>query len=137
MPEERFQFLRFAAVGAAGFAADVLALYLALGAGLGVFAGRALSFLTAVWITWELNRRYTFRAAPASAPERRWWRYLLAMLGGGAVNYAVYSAAVLLLPAAPLAPLFSVAAGSAAGLACNYLSARLFVFRSEQKKVNR
>lgn len=126
MPEGAGQFVRFAAIGAAGFAVDVLVLYLALGAGLGPFGARALSFLAAVWFTWELNRRHTFGKAAAQA---RWWRYLLAMLGGGTVNYATYGALMLALPDTPLVPLFGVALGSGAGLAFNFLSAKFFVFR--------
>lgn len=49
------QLLRFAVAG-------VAALYLALSLGSGFDAGRVLSFLAAVWITWRINR-YTFAAS--------------------------------------------------------------------------
>lgn len=128
MSRTRAQLARFAAAGVAGLAADVLVLYLALALGLGWYAGRAASFLAAVWLTWRINRRYTFDAAPGSA-WRQWWRYLLAMTGGGLLNYAVYAAVVLAGRDLPLLPLFAVAAGSLAGMALNFLSAKLFVFR--------
>lgn len=128
------QVLRFAGAGVAGLVADAGVLYLLMGLGLGWAAARVLSFLAAVWATWNLNRRYTFEAGGASA-WRQWWRYLLAMSGGGLVNYAVYSAVMLyaphrwplLLPIA-LLPLCAVAAGSVAGMTVNFGSAKFFVF---------
>lgn len=134
MGKTRREALRFAAAGVAGLAADVLLLYLALALGLGWYAGRALSFLGAVWVTWRLNRRYTFDVAGAASSWAEWWRYLLAMAGGGLLNYAVYSAAVWLLrdwaplPALLLPPL-AVAAGSLAGMVLNFASAKFFVFQ--------
>ena len=129
MPEGRVQFLRFAAVGVAGFAADVLVLYLALALGLGPLAGRVLSFLAAVRVTWELNRRFTFARRAGEAAPGNWWRYLATMLAGGAANVAAYGALLLALPEGPLQPLLAVAGGSIAGLVINFAGARLFVFR--------
>lgn len=129
MSETRVQFLRFAAVGVAGFAVDVLVLYLALRLGMGPYVSRVLSFLAAVRVTWELNRRFTFAGAASGQSRLTWWRYLLAMLGGGIANYAVYSALVALLRDRPWLPLLGVAAGSIAGLVINFSGARLIVFR--------
>lgn len=129
------QFWRFGLSGIAGLGMDVGVLYLALALGANFFVGRGLSFLAAVWLTWQINRRYTFhatRAAPADSPEslwREWWRYLLAMLGGGAVNYAASCAAVLLLPARPWLPMAAVCVGSLAGMLINFTSAKLLVFK--------
>ena len=128
------QVLRFAGAGVAGLVVDAGVLYLMMGLGLGWAPARVLSFLAAVWATWQLNRRYTFEASGASA-WRQWWRYLLAMSGGGLVNYAAYSAVMLYaahwwplhLPIS-LLPLFAVAVGSLAGMAVNFASAKFFVF---------
>ncbi|USX27927.1 GtrA family protein [Oxalobacteraceae bacterium OTU3CINTB1] len=121
------QLLRFAVAGVAGLATDVAVLYLALSLGSGFYAGRVLSFLAAVWVTWRINRRYTFAAGDDA--WREWWRYLAAMLGGGVVNYAASSATVLLLPPWPLTPALAVAVGSVAGMGLNFLSAKLLVFK--------
>ena len=121
------QFLRFGASGVAGLAADMGVLYLALALGAGYYLGRLLSFLFAVWVTWRLNRRFTF-VATASA-WREWWRYLAVMLGGGAINYAAYVLALHVLPEARWAPAIGVAVGSLAGMGFNFVSAKLFVFR--------
>jgi putative flippase GtrA len=121
------QLLRFAFSGVLGCITDVTLLYLALQLGANFYSGRVLSFLAAVWLTWRLNRRYTF-AASGSSPWQEWWRYLTVMLGGGAVNYAVSSALVYTLPAHFWLPALAVAVGSLAGMTVNFLAARYFVF---------
>jgi putative flippase GtrA len=130
----RREALRFAVAGVAGLGADVALLYLALALGLGWYAGRVLSFLGAVWLTWQINRRYTFQGRRDGSPWREWWRYLAAMSGGGLVNYAVYSGALWLLrgwtPLPPvLLPLLAVGCGSLAGMVLNFVSAKFFVFQ--------
>ncbi|WP_343728796.1 GtrA family protein [Duganella sp.] len=129
MSRTRSELLRFAVAGVAGLVVDVCVLYLALGIGLGYYAGRVLSFLAAVYATWRINRRYTFAASAGESAWREWWRYLFAMLGGGLVNYGAYSAVVALLPPHPLLPLAAVAAGSLAGMSVNFVGAKYFVFR--------
>lgn len=125
------QFASFALVGVAGLVVDIVVLYACLSIGLGYYGGRVCSFLAAVWATWELNRRYTFGGAAegvSSAPAQ-WWRYLLAMLGGGVVNYLAYSAVVSLAPGLPFLPIVAVAAGSLAGMFVNFSSAKFLVFK--------
>lgn len=127
MREARGEMVRFALAGVVGLLTDVLVLYLALALGLGLFAGRAVSFLAAVWVTFQLNRRVTFGAGAGGPVWRAWWRYLAAMLVGGIVNYAVYSGVVVMF-SFPFLPLVAVAAGSLAGMALNFVSAKFFVF---------
>jgi putative flippase GtrA len=122
------QVLRFAIAGVAGLVVDVVVLYLAMALGSGFYLGRVASFLAAVWTTWRINRRYTFHPA-GDGVWREWWRYLSAMLGGGAVNYLASSAAVVLLPHWRFTPALAVAIGSLAGMSLNFVSAKLLVFR--------
>ncbi|MES2262030.1 MAG: GtrA family protein [Pseudomonadota bacterium] len=129
MPELRTEMVRFAIAGVAGLLVDIAVLYGAQALGTGWYLGRVLSFLAAVYVTWRINRRYTFQSRAAGSTWQEWWRYLSAMAGGGAVNYAAYSAVLLALPAARWVPLFAVAAGSVAGMGVNFLSARYFVFK--------
>lgn len=123
------QFLRFGIAGAIGFVVDVAALYLAMAAGAGFYLGRGISFLCAVFATWQVNRNFAFKASGSMSLWQEWWRYLLAMLGGGVVNYACSAIAVMLLPPGPLAPMLAVAVGSIAGMSVNFISSKLFVFR--------
>ena len=122
---------RFALAGVAGLLVDMAVLYLALRAGLDPYSGRLLSFLAAVFATWQLNRRYTFAAGatPAGSLWRQWWAYLAAMAAGGALNYAVYSLLIAVGPKRHLFPLVAVACGSLAGMTLNFFSAKLLVFR--------
>jgi putative flippase GtrA len=123
-------FLRFALVGTIGFLVDAAVLYaLMFGLGAGPYLGRAGSFLAAASATWLLNRVYTFREVERSDPKRQWLRFVGFMVLGGAVNYGVYAAIVAVAPAHPVVPLLAVAAGSLAGLAVNFTTSRLFVFR--------
>lgn len=123
------QFLRFGIAGAIGFVVDVAVLYLAMAAGADFYLGRGISFLCAVFATWQVNRNFAFKASGSMPLWQEWWRYLLAMLGGGVVNYACSAVAVMLLPPGPLAPMLAVAVGSIAGMSVNFISSKLFVFR--------
>jgi putative flippase GtrA len=127
------QLLRFGVVGVLGLLVDVAVLYLGLWLGLGYHAGRVLSFLCAVWVTWRCNRRYTFHRNHGAGPQSawgEWWHYLAAMAVGGGVNFAAYSAALLVLPPAPWLGAAAVAVGSLAGMSVNFISAKFFVFKS-------
>jgi putative flippase GtrA len=123
------QLFRFIVAGTIGFLADAGILQLALFLGLGYFAGRAVSFLCAVWVTWQINRRFAFSATRTESAWVEWWRYLVAMSSGGAINYGAYSVAMVTLPHTPFLPILGVAIGSLAGMSVNFLSAKLWVFR--------
>ena len=118
------QLFGFALAGILGLLVDIAVLYAMLALGAGLYAGRIVSFLAAVAMTWVVNRHFTF-AAPASP-----WRYLAAMSGGALVNLAAYSLSLQLLPQQPWLPGAAVALGSLAGLSVNFVSAKFFVFKS-------
>lgn len=126
----RAQIVGFAFAGVAGFVVDASILYVGLATGLGPFVGRAVSFCCSVWVTWRINRRWTFTAPQGSEQSAwgEWRRYLVAMSGGGLVNYGVYSATVIALYGFPFGPLFAVAVGSLAGMVVNFVGAKLWVF---------
>ncbi|ACC70054.1 GtrA family protein [Paraburkholderia phymatum] len=124
------ELLRFAIAGVVGLLVDAGVLYGMLALGAGYFVGRAVSFIAAVWSTWQINRRFTFVEGSNKSAWAEWWHYLFAMLGGGAVNYAAYSATILLLPKSALLPLIAVAVGSLAGMTVNFVSAKLWVFKA-------
>ena len=128
------QIVRFAIAGVLGFIVDAGVLWIALRLGLGYFAGRTVSFLAAVWTTWQVNRRFTFSERSGGSVWHEWWRYLSAMSVGGCVNYAAYSVVVLTQPRTALLPFIGVAAGSIAGLFVNFVSARWWVFRHRREQ---
>jgi putative flippase GtrA len=112
----------FALAGGTGFAVDFAVLALALYAGLGPFAGRALSFGAAVVATYLINAHLTFGAS-ARIGTRSFAAYLATSIGGLAVNLVIYAALV----SAGLAPLGALAAASLCALGFNYAGySRLF-----------
>ncbi len=124
------QFTRFALIGGIGLGVDLLMLQLAVAAGCGVFSGRALSFVAAASFTWQCNRHFTFGTATDST-SRSWSRYMAAMLAGGALNYAVFTAIIVSVPGGAVLRSVAVAAGALCGMGLNYFNARYLVFRAE------
>lgn len=123
------QFWRFGIAGGIGFVVDVLVLYVAVTLGSGVYLGRVTSFFCATFATWQVNRNFAFAAARSVSAWVEWWRYVLAVLGGGLVNYLLFSVAVETLPPSPLLPMVSVAIGSVGGMLVNFISTKVMVFR--------
>lgn len=120
--------LSFAGVGLAGLIVDS-AVLMALHAALGLYVGRMISFVAAVYTTWALNRRFTFaHRQSGTSKTREFGRYFVAMLGGGSINLAVYAGLVAFVPVVARWPVLGVAAGSVAGLSVNFTLARWFVF---------
>ncbi|MET0962229.1 MAG: GtrA family protein [Noviherbaspirillum sp.] len=123
------QLWRFGIAGGIGFLVDVSVLYLSVHLGSNVYLGRVASFLCATIVTWQINRNYAFAARTAVSAWTEWWRYLLAVLGGGLVNYLLFTISIALLAPGPMLPLISVAVGSIGGMAVNFVSAKVLVFR--------
>ena len=95
--------------------------------------GAAFSFLAAAFTTWQINRRYAFSTQAGENWFHEWLRYLLAMLGGGVINYGVYALIIYSAPWEHWVPLLAVAAGSIAGLVVNFLSAKFWVFGGKRR----
>ena len=122
------QFLRFGVVGTVGFLVDAAVLYAGLAAGLGLYSGRAASYVAASSTTWALNRAWTFAHKSQPAPGRQWAIFLAVNLVGFAFNYGTYAALVAWVPTVAAHPVLGVAAGALAGLAANFWLSRRFVF---------
>lgn len=123
-----YRFLRFSIVGTLGFLTDSSVLYLMLSFGAGPMTARVISFLCAVFLTWQLNRRMTFDARTQQDLVREGASYLLTMLFGGAFNLMAYFAVIRSLPDQVLVPALGVATGSIVGLLINYFVAKNWVF---------
>lgn len=125
------QFLKFGMVGGLGFFVDAGVLMLAMkGLGLGPYAGRVVSYLSAATFTWALNRHFTFRGqGKAGHAHRQWAKFVVANLAGFAANYGTYALLVAYVPLVAATPVIGVAAGSIAGLGINFTASRLFVFQ--------
>jgi putative flippase GtrA len=125
----------FLIAGVAGFLVDagvlqLLTRYL----GVEVHAARVVSFLTAVFATWQVNRRLTFGGGSRSGGLlREWWRYLLSSMAGGAVNYLAFAIAIAGLKFARDHLYVGVAIGSVAGMLVNFMLYSTYVFRPSRR----
>jgi putative flippase GtrA len=125
----------FAAIGLVGYCVDAGITFVgAKYAGLSPELARPPGFLIATIVNFTLNRLITFRHSHAPL-FRAFLRYCGVAALGLVVNYAVYSACVVLAPRVGVAvtpsilPLF-VAAGSGVAMALTFVGFRFFAFRS-------
>ncbi len=118
--------VRFVLAGGIGFVADAAALWLLLAVTpLGPFEARLLSIGFALCVTWQINRHLTFSPSSRGIAQEG-ARYGGIGLATSIVNYLVYSALLLAVPAMP--PLAALAAASLAAMALSFLGYSRLVF---------
>ena len=89
---------RFACVGFAGFAVDTGTLALLHhGFGMDPFSSRIISIALAIFSTWRLNRSVTFGRSDSGQVSEGARYYGVALITAG-VNFAIYSAILLIWP---------------------------------------
>jgi putative flippase GtrA len=117
----------FVVAGTIGFVADagMLALLLAT-TPMGPLTARIIAILFALTITWSFNRSLTFgRSRYPMLLEGA--RYGSVGLLSATLNYAIYAAALLIVPS--LHPLAAVVLGSGGALAFSWAGYSRFVFQ--------
>jgi putative flippase GtrA len=124
----------FAAIGLFGYFVDAGITYVcAKYFGMSPELARPPGFIVATLVNFTLNRSITFRHSRAPL-FRAFFRYCGVAAVGLAVNYAVYSACVVLAPRLGIAvtpailPVF-VAAGSGAAMVLTFVGFRFFAFQ--------
>ena len=126
----------FSASGVIGLLVDLSTLYVASML-LNLYAARIVSFLTAVFSTWLLNRTFTFRVSETSALPNtnlikhlmfEFFHYLTANISGGLVNLAVYSTFIS-FNLEPIDKYIATCMGSLSGLLLNFTLSKFFVFQ--------
>ena len=128
------RFLRFSAVGVAGFFVNEAALALAHELlGVGPHLGWLIAFIPAVTFTWWGNRKLTF-ADKASEGHRgmlaEWARFVATNSLGAAANFAVYALLIADAPYPLNIPYIALAVGILVGLAFNFTLSKKLVFRN-------
>lgn len=114
-------------MGLVGFAVDATVLStLVHVAGWPHYTARALSFLTAVSVTWYLNRHWVF--ARTREPAREYGAYFGVQAVGAAINLGTYAFVIAAVPALARIPVLPLAAGAALALLFNYSAAGRWVF---------
>ncbi len=130
----RSAFLRFGAVGAAGYVVDNSVLFAMLHlAGADPYSGRLVSFLAAATFTWWGNRNFTFHEQRALGPlgaAKEWLRFLAANGVGGLVNLGLYASLVKFAPPPVNNPFLALPIGVLAGLVFNFFLSKKLVFRT-------
>ncbi|AZO04341.1 MULTISPECIES: GtrA family protein [unclassified Mesorhizobium] len=118
--------IRFTLAGGIGFAADAAALWLLLAAApLGALSARVLSIGFALCVTWQINRHVTFAPSSRSIAEEG-ARYGGVGIATSIVNYLVYCAVLLALPALP--PLAALVIASIVAMTLSFLGYSRLVF---------
>ncbi|QFT80429.1 GtrA-like protein [Roseovarius sp. THAF27] len=123
-------FVRFLAVGSAGFAIDAGLLWSLITLGGDPYLSRAVSFAVAMTVTWALNRRWTFRSTRRKSLHHEYAGYAAVQSAGIAVNFAIYALILSALGATAATAVVALAGGSVVALAVNYLGMKHLVFRT-------
>jgi putative flippase GtrA len=117
--------LRFIAVGGIGLLADLAVLTLLLWFGLHPLVARLISITLATFVTWRLNRAFTFDRSDRHQGDEA-VRYVLVTVVAQATSYVIF--AVLTLSIAALPPQAALAIGSAVVALVSYNGHRWFAF---------
>jgi putative flippase GtrA len=121
------ELLRFCIVGSIGFAIDAgLTLLLTQPAQWKPENARLVGFLCAATVTWNLNRRFTFRS---NSSVRSLLPYIALTTVGALVNFAIFVAWLRLAGTSPAQILVGVALGAVVALGLNFAVSRRFVYR--------
>jgi putative flippase GtrA len=123
-------FHRFLAVGVGGLIVDQASLFGLEQAGIGFLVARALAILVATFVTWVLNRRFTFGKSGRAAHHEA-LRYFGVALAAQSVNYAVSVVVHTLQPKLPHA--LAAFVGAISATVFSYSGQRFFTFRARAR----
>lgn len=130
IPNEIKQIFLFCVVGIVGFIVDTAVLYL-LKSILGLYGARGVSFISAVFSTWLLNRSITFKERRYTHWYQEFAYYFAYMIVGGVINLTIYMLLVAMSSTIAQYPIIGVAAGSVTGMMVNYLSSKFLIFKNK------
>jgi putative flippase GtrA len=121
--------VKFALIGGIGFLieASIITSVVAAGLSTAVYA-RALSFPSAVFVTWLLNRRITFSSRSPVVLE--FGRYFMTQALGALANLGIYWWLLSTYAEFERNPILALAIAAIVGLLVNYTLSALWVFKS-------
>ncbi len=129
------RFFRFLVVGTIGFSVDAI-LLLALDAlGGGPYFSRAVSFPTAMLVTWLLNRSWTFSGHQSDDRTKELARYVTVNCLAAVANIGAYTIAIETVPLLRNYLIIPLGLGAIAGLFVNYTGMKLFVFAQHRSEI--
>ena len=125
------QFLRFLAVGTAGFLIDATLLSLLVHMfGYSPYWSRIPSFLLAVTLTWYLNYHWTFKKTKSEHAFQNFSHYLSVQSIGIVINLLIYMTTLSSSNYFFNHPELAIALASLAALLFNYLCLKKWVFKT-------
>ncbi|MEO1639618.1 MAG: GtrA family protein [Pseudomonadota bacterium] len=124
------QLWRFLTVGGVGFIVDGGLLWFFLSQGFTPSVARALAFPGTVFVTWVLNRNWTFANYNSGSRRGQLPRYFAVQIGGTLANYAVYLAVITVFGTSANAIFGAFVAGSIVGSTLNFVGVRAIAFRA-------
>lgn len=131
--ETREEILRFALVGAVGFAVDgsiLVTLFQLLD--WEILSSRLISFSAAATVTWLLNRLFTFSHRKSSRRLFEWSRYVAVNTLGAVINLGIFLWLMQYLPETGIYPLFGLGVAASISLLANYLGSKYIAFHRSQ-----
>jgi putative flippase GtrA len=119
----------FALIGGIGFAIDATILTaLTRLFGWAPWYARVPSFLTAVLVTWALNRRHTFPGRGLQRRSTEAFAYIVIQICGAAINLGIFGACLYYAPRLRTLPVIPLAIGAVGGLAWNFAASSLLLY---------
>ncbi|MCZ4297227.1 GtrA family protein [Henriciella marina] len=119
--------VRFVLVGGLGFLADAGTLFLLISGGIGPFVARVVSILFAMFVTWRLNRAFTFGASSGSQISEA-GRYFTVATSVATFNYLLYAGLLVMVPTCP--PVLATAIATIVCTLVSFAGYGKFAFRS-------
>ncbi len=120
-------------IGGIGFIVDTGILYLlAYSFDVSLYTGRVISYLSAVTVTWLLNRCFTFNSESTDLASvgilSQWLKFASCNVLGALVNYSVYALFISASGWFYEFPVFAVAIGTLFSVNINFYLSRKYVF---------
>jgi len=120
----------FAMIGALGFITEAIILTALVQAAHWLpWHARIPSFLTAVLMTWLLNRKHTFAGRELGCRGIEALSYVAIQICGAAINLAIFGVCLASLPALAHIPVVPLGIGAVAGFAFNFAASNLLLYR--------
>nr|WP_316651697.1 GtrA family protein [uncultured Gellertiella sp.] len=122
----------FVIAGTSGFLTDAGLLHVLITyTPIGPYLARVLSIATAMLVTWQINRNFTFDQSGRSKTDEG-VRYGFVGLLGALLNYGVYATLIFTMPL--LQPVVAVVAASLAAMGFSYFGYSRFVFGTKNRE---
>lgn len=126
---------KFLLVGGSAFLVDLGLFWLAaFQLEIPILWARSLGFITALCITWGLNRRWTFAHRHQSQKRRQAPAVFVVALLAITVNLTAFSVVSTYLPQQAAYQMAALALGVMAGTAINWLGANYYAYRDNQQQ---